>query len=426
MPPEQPSRPPKRPPHRPPNRQREPRLSLLINLADEPAALARALEPFARAHINLTHIESRPAKDERFDIFVNCEGQENQSAIASVIEELKSIGAALLVLDDRKVPWFPRHVSELDEIANGTLDAGHDLTSDHPGFNDQTYRKRRSEIDALARRFQHGDEIPFVEYTAEENQTWQTVFETLHALHQQHACSAYLNALEDLRAHCEFSPKKIPQGQAINQFLEERTSFRLRPVAGLLSSRDFLNGLAFRVFFCTQYIRHPSTPLYTPEPDLCHELLGHAPMFADSAFADFSQEIGLASLGASDAEVTRLARCYWHSVEFGLLRERGALKAYGAGLLSSFGELTYACDKQTSNDRPAPEILPWVPEQAADQDFPITDYQPLYFAAASLQDAKHQMREFCRNLSRPFYARYNPATEGIWVDRAVKRSQTKC
>lgn len=150
-------------------------------------------------------------------------------------------------------------------------------------------------------------------------------------------------------------------------------------------------------------------------------------MFADAAFADFSQEIGLASLGATDPEIERLARCYWHAVEFGLIRENGQLRAYGAGLLSSFGELEYACTGVSSSNDSAgqPELLDWNPVLAAGMDYPITEYQPRYFVAQSLQAARESMTNFCRALPRPFYARYQPATESIWVDRAVDLDLTE-
>ena len=144
------------------------------------------------------------------------------------------------------------------------------------------------------------------------------------------------------------------------------------------------------------------------------------------------KEIGLASLGASEEDVLKLARCYWHSVEFGLCRgEDGKNKAYGAGLLSSFGELEYACKERDDNEpyevgddgMPSrPEIKPWDPAGAAMQDFPITTYQPVYFLAESLQDAKLKMRKYCEDLPRPFFALYNSQTETVHIDRPVRRA----
>ena len=394
----------------------EPRLSLLIELAgDRPGALEAALHPFTRHGVSLTHIESRPRRGETFDFYVDCIGERGEPAVEAVIATLQAEAVHVIALDHRDVPWFPREVGELDAVVNHTLDAGVALDADHPGFRDPDYRERRAAIDRLAREYRHGGDFPVVDYTPDEDATWREVYQRLAPLHQAHACAAYRRSLAELTRDCAYG-EHIPQGRDVSAFLAARTGFRLRPVAGLLRPRDFLNGLAFRVFFATQYIRHGSKPFYTPEPDVCHELIGHAPMFADPDFADLSQEIGLASLGADDADVERLARCYWFSIEFGLLAEAGDIKAYGAGLLSSYGELEHACRDDSGGRRE-----PWDPVQAAERAYPVTEYQSGYFVAASLHDARTRMHEFCQNLARPFYARYHPATERIWVDRAVRR-----
>ena len=147
--------------------------------------------------------------------------------------------------------------------------------------------------------------------------------------------------------------------------------------------------------------------------------MGHAPLFADKNFADFSQEIGLASVGATDEQVLKLARCYWFSVEFGLCKDpAGNRKAYGAGLLSSFGEIEHAMSD-------VPEIRAWDPLSAAVQDYPITEYQPIYYLADSFESAKAKQQEYTATLQRPFNVMYDFKTQTIETDSNLAFDETQ-
>lgn len=394
------------------------KMSIKFSLADDPGALAQALGYFQRHHVNIHRLESRPSKRGKdFDFYVDFLGSEAQPNVRAMLADLKEKSTSLQTLQSRRVPWFPRRAKELDLVANLILDAGMDLQSDHPGFNDPVYRARREELSLNARRFRHGEPIPLIKYAPEEIATWKAIYERLLPSVLKYGCAEHVNLLPLLQEHCGYSAHNIPQLQDISAFLKERTGFTIRPVAGLLSARNFLYGLAFRTFFSTQYLRHHSKPLYTPEPDLVHELMGHAPLFADRAFADFSQEIGLAAIGATDDQINKLARCYWHTVEFGMCRAEDGhtLKAYGAGLLSSFGELEYSQGLSEATDG-KPEYREFDPFQAGEQDYPITTYQPIYYVARSFTDAKAEMQRFSNSFARSFHVRYSDEDETLYVD----------
>lgn len=399
----------------------------MLTVNDGPGTLQHVLSVFGKHAVNMTRIESRPGKgsQKQYEFMIDFEGSSDDPKVRKCLEKLKRTCHGVQLASPTVVPWFPVRISDIDKFSTKTLDAGAELECDHPGFNDVEYRERRRMIVETAATYKHGQEIPHVKYTAKETETWGVVYRKVKEYTSQYAVDQYNRILPLLEANCGYSDTNIPQLEDISHFLKDCTGFTLRPVGGLLSARDFLNGLAFRVFFSTQYLRHHTRPLYTPEPDIVHELMGHAPMFADPDFADFSHEIGIASLGASDEEIRRLATCYWFSVEFGLCMQDGKRKAYGAGLLSSFGELEYSC----SPTRPAggfdtfPEYRPWEPAKAAVQDYPITTYQPIYYVADSLADAKARMRQYCESMKRGFHVSYDPYSQSVSVDRAIVRDR---
>ena len=277
------------------------------------------------------------------------------------------------------------HVSDADlpEFKDMKFENINELHLDHPGANDEEYRSRRDHIASLAKHFRETGEIIDVDYSPREQRVWRYVAEELEELHERYASPFYLRAKRELGIQTD----RIPQLTEMNRRLKELTNFRLAPIEGLVETRGFLSWLSYRTMLCTQYIRHHSQPAYTPEPDIVHESIGHIPMFTNQNFADFSQFIGLGARIATDQQLEHLGRLYWFTVEFGMVEHEGDVKAYGAGLLSSFGELEHAFSDEV-------ERRPFDLEQVINHEYTYSDMQPVLYVIPSYAELKEVTRKY--------------------------------
>ena len=247
------------------------------------------------------------------------------------------------------------------------------LADDHPGVADPEYRARRNRIAAMALGWQPGRPIPHVDYTAQEQGVWRTVCRELAAKHARLACAEYRQAMASLALPVD----RIPQLDEIGRRLRPLTGFAYHPAAGLVPFDQFYGSLADGVFHSTQYIRHHARPLYTPEPDLIHEVIGHGGLLASPRLAELSRLAGQAARRLqTDAGRDFFATVFWFTIEFGVLREHGQLRAYGAGLLSSYGEI---------EEFAGAEIRPLDIAEMGVRDYDITKYQPVLYAADGIE-----------------------------------------
>ncbi|MGH9307531.1 MAG: phenylalanine 4-monooxygenase [Acidimicrobiales bacterium] len=257
-----------------------------------------------------------------------------------------------------------------------------ELADDHPGVTDPSYRERRDALAELALAWTPGQAIARPTYRDEEHRVWQLVSAQLEGLHERFACQAFLEGKEALALPTE----RIPQLDEVTTLLEPSAGFRYQPVAGLAPLRDFYRSFADGVFWSTQYIRHPSEPLYTPEPDLIHEVIGHANQLAHPVFPELYRLFGDAvnRVGSDDA-LRFLSQVFWYTMEFGVLWEGSDLRAFGAGILSSVGETrTFG----QADIRPADiSAMGWA-------SYDIAHPQPVLYSWSSISEMHHRLGEF--------------------------------
>src|SRR3954463_7490256 len=165
------------------------------------------------------------------------------------------------------------------------------LGEEHPGFNDPAYRERRNAIATAATAWWPGEPLPHIEYSELENGIWRTVSSELPEKHRKYACREFLEA----KAALGLPEDRVPQLDEVTARLKPLSGFEYHPAAGLVPLREFYGSLAARVFHSTQYVRHPSEPLYTPEPDIIHEVIGHGNMLASPRFAELKRLAGEAA-----------------------------------------------------------------------------------------------------------------------------------
>jgi phenylalanine-4-hydroxylase len=214
-------------------------------------------------------------------------------------------------------------------------------------------------------------------YTAVEHATWKTLFERQTQLLPGRACDAFVKGMRDLPIGAD----EIPDFGQLSEVLMPRTGWQVVAVPGLVPDEVFFEHLANRRFPAGQFIRKPHELDYLEEPDVFHDVFGHVPMLMNPAMADFIQAYGVGGLRAQKlGKLMNLARVYWYTVEFGLVKQADGLRIYGAGIASSHSESIFALDDASAN-RIAFDL-----PRVMQTDYRIDDFQESYFVINSLND----------------------------------------
>ncbi|WP_294236693.1 phenylalanine 4-monooxygenase [uncultured Sphingomonas sp.] len=214
-------------------------------------------------------------------------------------------------------------------------------------------------------------------YTAEDHATWDTLFARQSKLLPGRASEAYLRGLDVLK----LSRPGIPDFEELSDRLMKLTGWQVVAVPGLVPDDVFFDHMANRRFVAGNFIRRPDQLDYLQEPDVFHDVFGHVPMLADPVFADYLAAYGRGGQRALGMDALKyLGRLYWYTVEFGLVREDGNLRIYGAGIVSSYAESRFALED------PSPNRIGFDLKRVMRTEYRIDDFQQNYFVIPSYEE----------------------------------------
>ena len=235
-------------------------------------------------------------------------------------------------------------------------------------------------------------------YTPQEHAVWKTLFERQSKLLPGRACDEFVRGMQDL----PIGPDQIPNFEQLSETLSQRTGWQIVAVPGLVPDDVFFEHLAHRRFPAGHFIRKPHELDYLEEPDVFHDVFGHVPMLMNPAIADYIQAYGEGGLRAKRLGVLeKLARVYWYTVEFGLVKQPDGLRVYGAGIASSATETVFSVEDDSPN-RVAFDL-----ERVMRTNYRIDDFQETYFVLDNLND----LLELARIDFAPLYERVADASD---------------
>ena len=229
-------------------------------------------------------------------------------------------------------------------------------------------------------------------YTEENQETWRTLYDRQMDYLADNASNVYLSGARNIKLVRDHIPY-LSGPKSVNTFLMPLTGWQSKAVPGYLPAKAFFACLARREFPTTIVIRPKESIDYLPEPDIFHDIFGHVPLHADPTFADFLQTYGKAALTTDDPHHTeRLARLFWFTVEFGLIREGGRNRLYGSGLISSPGESKHALTSKEVDRRP------FDLEAVCNTSFEIDHFQPILYVLDSFEQLRDAMDTYAKRL----------------------------